>query len=306
MDGGPKPVRLNRSQLSVPASNARYLEKAISSPADIVMLDLEDSVSVEGKLSARRTLVEALNELDWTGQTVSIRVNAMDTPWFEDDLDTLFSKAQGRFQLLMIPKVENAPQLEALADKLRYLDNAKDVGLELQIESPLAVVNVNAIAASGAARQAESLHFGPGDYAASLGSFSLEIGGDDLDHGCGPYHFALSAIANAARAFGLRPVDGPVGDFKDNHALYVSAARARSLGFEGKWAIHPSQVNKLNDVFSPEPQSVKEAERILEAMEKAKASGRAAVSLDGRMIDRASVRQAQQLWEKAELISRQT
>ena len=314
-----RPVRLNRSQLSVPGTSARFIEKAAASAADVVMLDLEDAVAVGDKAAARKTVIAALNDVDWGERTVSVRINALDTPFMYRDLIEVVEQGGPRLDLIMVPKVNLAADVHVLDVLLSQIEaatgRARPVGLELQIESAQGLQNADAIAA--ASPRIESLHFGPGDYAASIGARTTSIGGPvpdyallaDADpsgararHLADPWHYAMARIVIAARAAGIRPLDGPYGDFRDADGLAWSAARAAALGFDGKWAIHPDQIAPINAAFSPRPDEVERARRILDALKSGAAAGRGAVVLDGRMIDAASIRQAEGLVEKARRI----
>lgn len=310
-----RPARPNRSQLSVPGSSARFIEKGARSAADIVMLDLEDAVAPPDKPAARRTVIEALRDLDWGSRTVSVRINALDTPFMYRDLIEVAEQAP-RVDLLMVPKISCAADvhlLDVLLGQIEAATGRPRLGLELQIETAEGLQNVDAIAA--ASPRVESLHFGPGDYAASIGARTVSIGGPVPDYGIlaepdemgarPPYygdawHYALARIVVACRAAGVRPVDGPYADFRDSEGLRWSARRASALGFEGKWAIHPDQIAILNEVFSPSPDEVARARRILEALAEGERANRGAVAIDGRMVDAASIRQAQVLVAKAE------
>lgn len=313
-----RPARLNRSQLSVPGSQRRFLEKAAASAADIVMLDLEDSVATSDKAAARETVIAALNELDWGQRTVSVRINALDTPFMYRDLIEVAERGGNRLDLIMVPKINCAADvhlLDVLLSQIEAATGRKRLGLELQIETAEGLTNVEAIAA--ASPRVESLHFGPGDFAASIGARSTSIGGPVPDYAIladadaqgvrarflgDPWHYALARIVVACRAAGVRPVDGPYGDFNDPEGLQAAALRSAAMGFDGKWAIHPSQIEPLNTAFSPSAAEIDKARRILAALDEASAAGRGAVVLDGKMIDIASVRQAQGLVEKAQRI----
>ena len=310
-----RPARPNRSQLSVPGSSVRFIEKAAASAADIVMLDLEDAVAPPDKAAARRTVIEALRDIDWGERTVSVRINALDTPFMYRDLIEVAEQAP-RADLIMVPKIDTAADVHLLDVLLSQIEAATGrgrIGLELQIETATGLQNVDAIA--GASPRVESLHFGPGDYAASIGARTVSIGGPVPDYavlaepeadGARPpyygdaWHYALARIVIACRAAGIRPVDGPYADFRDPDGLRWSARRASALGFEGKWAIHPDQIEVLNEVFSPTPEEVARARRILQALAEGERENRGAVAIDGRMVDAASIRQAQVLVAKAE------
>jgi malyl-CoA/(S)-citramalyl-CoA lyase len=310
-----RPARLNRSQLSVPGSSSRFIEKAAASAADIVMLDLEDAVAPPDKPAARRTVIEALRGVDWADRTVSVRINALDTPFMYRDLIEVAEQGGDRLDLIMVPKINKAADvhlLDVLLSQIEAATGRRRLGLELQIETAEGLQNVDAIAA--ASPRVESLHFGPGDYAASISARTTSIGGPVPDYavlgepdgtGARPphladaWHYALARIVVACRAAGVRPVDGPYADFRDAEGLRWSARRASALGFEGKWAIHPDQITVLNEVFTPTAEEVARARRILEALAEGERENRGAVAIDGRMVDAASIRQAQVLVEKA-------
>lgn len=313
------PARLNRSQLAVPGIRPELFEKAAKSAADIIFLDLEDSVSLADKEKARRNVIEGLRSVDWLGKTVSVRVNGLDTPFMYRDVIDVVEAAGDKFELLLVPKIGCAADVHAVDLLLTQIEMAKGfrrrLGLELMIETAQGLMNVEAIA--GACARAESLHFGPGDFAASTGARNPVIGGNNADyavlegakggertrHISDMSHYALARIVVAARAHGLRPVDGPYADYADPEGFIVAAKRAAALGFEGKWVIHPSQIAAANEAFSPPAGEVDEARRVLAAMQEAEKAGKGAATLDGRMIDIASVRQAEVTVRKATLIA---
>ncbi len=316
----PGKVRANRSQLSVPASNRKFVEKATQSAADIIMFDLEDSVPVADKARARASLIEALHDLDWGGRTLSVRINGLDTPFMYRDVVDVIEQAGDRLDLVMVPKVGTAADVYAVDVLLTQIETAKGrdrrLGIEVLIESAQGMQNVEAIA--GASRRLESLHFGSGDFAASIGARTMTIGGPhpgyavltDADaggrrvsHWNDMWHYALARLVVAARAHGLRPIDGPYADYRDEAGFRAAAMRAAVLGMEGKWVIHPSQIALANEVFSPSADEIDKARRILAAMEQAGADGVGAVTLDGRMIDIASIRQAEALVRKGQAIA---
>lgn len=319
----PGKVRANRSQLSVPASNRRFLEKATGSAADIIMFDLEDSVPVADKARARASLIEALHDLDWGARTLSVRINGLDTPFMYRDVVDVIEQAGDKLDLVMVPKVGTAADVYTVDVLLTQIETAQGrdrrLGIEVLIESALGLQNVDAIA--GASRRLESIHFGPGDFAASVGARTMTIGGphpgyavltdsdtagNRVSHWNDMWHYPLARIAVAARAHGLRPIDGPYADYRDEAGFRAAATRTAVLGFEGKWVIHPSQIALANEVFCPSPDEIDKARRILAAMADAGAGGHGAVTLDGRMIDIASIRQAEALVRKSEAISTST
>lgn len=289
-------IRLNRSQLAVPGIRTELFEKAARSAADVVFLDLEDSVAPADKARARSNAVAALKDIDWGRKTMSVRVNAFDGAETYRDVIAV-AEACPRLDLILLPKVNRAADIHALDTLLaqieRAIGRATPIGIEALIETAQGLMNVEAIAA--ASPRLESLHFGPGDFAASMGVRQTTIGGGDTG-------YAMARIAVAARAHGLRPVDGPYGDFKDQAGFDAAAARARALGYVGKWAIHPTQIAAANAAFTPTPDEIARARAILAAMKTAAADNRGAVALDGQLIDYASIRQAEVIVTLAEQI----
>ncbi|RZO40363.1 MAG: CoA ester lyase [Rhodobacteraceae bacterium] len=313
------PGRLNRSELAVPGSQPQMFEKAAKSDADLIFLDLEDAVAPDEKLQARKNIIKALNDIDWGNKSMSIRINGLDTHYMYRDVVDIVEQAGERLDLIMIPKVGTAADVYAVDMMVTQIEDAKGykkrIGFEHIIETALGMQNVTEIAA--ASKRNESLHFGVADYAASTRARTTIIGGVNPDysvltdpaedgsrdiHWGDMWHYALARMVVAARANGLRPIDGPFGDFSDPDGYRAAAKRAAVLGCEGKWAIHPSQVNLANEVMSPSEGEVDRANRILSAMADAEAAGKGAVSLEGRLIDYASIRQAEVLIEKVKQI----
>ncbi len=314
------PGRLNRSELAVPGSQPQMFEKAAQSDVDVIFLDLEDAVAPDEKLQARKNIIKALNEIDWGKKSMSIRINGLDTHYMYRDVVDIVEQAGERLDLIMIPKVGTAADVYAVDMIVTQIEDAKGykkrIGFEHIIETALGMQNVTEIAA--ASKRNESLHFGVADYAASTRARTTIIGGVNPDysvltdpaedgsrdiHWGDMWHYALARMVVAARANGLRPIDGPFGDFSDPEGYKAAAKRAAVLGCEGKWAIHPSQVVLANEVMSPSEGEVDRANRILSAMADAEAAGKGAVSLDGRLIDYASIRQAEVLIEKVKQIA---
>jgi citrate lyase subunit beta/citryl-CoA lyase len=289
--------RLQRSELAVPGSNTSFIDKAAGSAADFVFLDLEDAVAPGDKEQARRNVIEALREIDWAGKgkTVSVRINGLDTPYMYRDVIELMEQAGDRVHTILVPKVGLPADLYCVETLISQVEQAKGyrtkVGLEALIETALGMANVEAIAA--APGRLEALHFGVADYAASNRARTVSIGGLNPNYPGDQWHFALSRIIVACRAYGLRPIDGPFGDYSDPEGFRASARRAAALGCEGKWAIHPSQIELANEVFSPPQAEVDRARRIIKALRQAEAQGKGAASVDGKMIDAASERMAQ-------------
>lgn len=317
----PAPARLNRSELAVPGNRPDLFAKAAAGPADVVFLDLEDSVSPSEKPAARENVIEAIGAHDWGERSLSVRINGLDTPYMYRDLVDLLERAGDRLDLIMIPKVGVAADIytvDCLATQIEAATGrAKQIGFELIIESAQGLANIDAIAA--ASTRNESLHFGVADYAAATQAKTTTIGGANPDYGVltdsdeqgarafhwgDMWHYPMARLVVAARANGLRPVDGPYGDFQDRAGFAAQARRAMALGFSGKWAIHPSQISDANTVFTPDEAAVAQARRILSAMADARAAGRGAVTLDGKMIDAASIRQAEVMVATADQIAR--
>jgi malyl-CoA/(S)-citramalyl-CoA lyase len=314
------PPRLHRSELAVPGSNVRMLEKAPGLGADIVMLDLEDAVAPDDKPQARLNIVHALCEQDWSGCSVSLRINGLDTHWCYRDLVDVVEQAGEHIDQIMIPKVAGAGDVHLVATLLDQIEETigleHRIGISVLIETAIGMVNIDEIATACPGRM-EAMVFGVADYAASLQSHTASIGGaspqyavltdpepgGDREHHWGDqWHYALARIAVTCRAHGLRPIDGPFGDFGDPEGYLAAARRAAVLGYEGKWAIHPSQIELANSVFTPDARIVEKTHRIIAAMREAAASGSGAVSLDGRLIDAASIRMAETLLAKLEQI----
>jgi len=327
-------ARLFRSELAVQGSQPKLFEKAARSAADAVFLDLEDAVAPDDKVAARANVVDALNGIDWGDKTVEVRVNGLDTAWTFRDVIEVVGRCP-RLDLLIVPKVGVPADLYAVdmlvtqVEMECSLEHARPrrTGLVALIESALGVANIDAIAgsASSVAARLEGLTFGSGDFAASTGMRTTSIGGVSAGYGVltdlasasdsddattrrfhwgDPWHAVHSRLVVASRAYNLRPVDGPFADFRDSAGLLASARRAAALGFEGKMCIHPSQIGPVNEVFSPREEEVAQARRILVAMAEAAHQGRGAVSLDGRMLDIVSIRQAEQLIARAEAVHR--
>lgn len=317
----PAPARLNRCELAVPGSNTKLFEKAAKSAADVIFLDLEDAVAPDDKPQARKNIVQALHDIDWGNKTMSVRINGLDTHYMYRDVVEVVEAAGDKLHLIMVPKVGTAADIYAVDMLLTQIETAKGfkrrIGIEAIIETALGMQNIHEIAA--ASPRLESLHFGVADYAASTRARTTSIGGPNPLYGVltdkdgdkprdffwgDMWHYAIARMVVAARANGLRPIDGPFGDFSDADGYKAQANRAAILGCEGKWAIHPSQIPLANEVFTPPEEEVKKARRILDAMKQAQAEGKGAVALDGKLIDIASIRQAEGIVKQAELIAR--
>jgi malyl-CoA/(S)-citramalyl-CoA lyase len=313
-------VRLHRSELCVPGANVRMMEKAPGLGADVVMLDLEDAVAPDDKPQARENVIAALRELDWSGCSVSLRINGLDTHYCYRDIVDVVEQSGAWLDTVLVPKASCAGDIHLVATLLTQIEDTVGlghrIGISALIETAKGMLGVEEIAAACPDRM-EALIFGVADYAASMQSHTTSIGGSEAGyamltdlagdgardlHWGDQWHYPLSRIAVACRANGLRPVDGPFGDFNDPEGYLAAARRAAVLGFEGKWAIHPNQVQLAHRVFSPDERLITRTRRIVEAMKEAARDGKGAVSLDGRLIDAASLRMAEHLLQKISLI----
>jgi citrate lyase subunit beta/citryl-CoA lyase len=298
-------MRAPRSVLAVPASNLGMAEKALASQADAVFLDLEDAVAPDEKAEARGKIVQALQELDWGDRPTLYRSNALDTPYFYRDVIEVVEEAGDRLDSILIPKVQRPEDLHVAATLLNQTELSAGlepgkIKIEGQIESARGLVSVDGIAS--ATGRLMALHFGPGDFAASVRMPQTSIGVLDEWDEVYPghrFHYAMQRIVVAARAADLRAVDGPVADYRDEDGLRKSCLLARSLGFDGKWCIHPAQIETVNEVFQPTEEETEWAKKVLEAYEEANAAGRGAITLDGQMIDAASIRMARNTLDQA-------
>ncbi|MFC3169510.1 L-malyl-CoA/beta-methylmalyl-CoA lyase [Paracoccus fontiphilus] len=308
------PARLNRCQLFGPGSRESLFEKMAKSAADVINLDLEDSVAPDDKDRARANIIQAIGDIDWGDKTLSVRINGLDTPFWYRDVVDLLEQAGERLDQIMIPKAGNASDIYAVDALVTAIERAKGrskrIAFEVIIESAAGICHVEEIAASSPRMQAISL--GAADFAASMGMATTGIGGTQENYYMiregqkywpDPWHWAQTAIVAACRTHGLLPVDGPFGDFSDPDGFVAQARRSATLGMVGKWAIHPSQIALANEVFSPSDAAVTEAKEILAAMDKAKAEGSGATVYKGRLVDIASIKQAEVIVRQAELIA---
>ncbi len=295
-------ARLHRSELAVPGTNVRAMEKAPALDADVVFLDLEDAVAPDDKDRARRQVIEALLAYDWSRHSVSVRINALDTHWCYRDVVDVIEERGDVLDTVLVPKVGRPSDVEFVATLLDQIEAARGfepgrIGIHVLIETAAGMANVESIAGARPDRL-EAMVFGVADYAASVQARTTNIGGTNPDYPGDQWHFGISRMVAACRAHALRPIDGPFGDLEDANGYRAAARRAAALGCEGKWAIHPSQIALANEVFTPSPPEIERAERILQAMEDAAKHGKGATSLDGRLIDAASVRMAENLMRK--------
>lgn len=311
----PSPAaRPNRCQLFGPGSRPALFEKMAASAADVINLDLEDSVAPSDKDSARTNIIEAVSAVDWGKKTLSVRINGLDTPFWYRDVVDLLEQAGPRLDQIMIPKVGCAADVYAVDALVTAIEAAKGrekrIAFEVIIESAAGIAHVEEIAASSPRLAAMSL--GAADFAASMGMATTGIGGtqenyymyrDGQKHWSDPWHWAQAAIVAACRTHGVLPVDGPFGDFSDEEGFRAQGLRSATLGMVGKWAIHPKQIALANEVFTPSEEAVAEAREILAAMEAAKAKGEGATVYKGRLVDIASIRQAEVIVRQSEMIA---
>ena len=297
----PVKQRLQRSELAVPGSSPKMFEKALQSSADYVFLDLEDAVAPDDKIPARQNVIDAINDLDWKGscKTISVRINSIDTHYMYRDVVEVVEQAGSKLDTILLPKAGTASDVYMLSAMLNQIETAKGlknrIGIEILIETTLGMANVMEIAKQGRDERLEAMHFGVADYAASCRARTTVIGGLNPDYPGDQWHAGLSQMLVACRAYGLRAIDGPFGDFNDPESYKDAARRGAALGFEGKWAIHPSQIELANEVYTPPKEEVSHAKQILIALDEAAKAGRGAAQLNGRMIDAASAKMAENI-----------
>ncbi|WP_373498152.1 CoA ester lyase [Desulfococcus sp.] len=298
-------MKPRRSVLSVPGHVEKMHLKAGQSHADVVMLDLEDSVPADQKDAARDQVVRSLEAMDWGGKVVTVRVNGLDTPFAYRDLLAVVESCGDRVDSVVVPKV-NAPGDIHFVDRMMDgIEMAKGfsrrVGIEASIETARGMDAVSDIAA--ASDRLVSLVFGIADYSASIGARLVSISGHgEKEEALYPghrWHFALSRMIMAAKARGLMAIDAPYGNFTDVEGLERSAVMACAIGCDGKWAIHPGQIEIVNRVFTPSQADIDLAVKVLDAFGDAASRGRGAVAVEGRMVDQATVRLARQVYDHA-------
>lgn len=310
----PPPARPNRCQLFGPGSRPALFEKMAASAADVINLDLEDSVAPDDKPQARENIIAAISGVDWGNKYLSVRINGLDSPYWYRDVVDLLEQAGDRLDQIMIPKVGCAADVYAVDALVSAIETAKGrkkpISFEVIIESAAGIAHVEEIAASSPRLQAMSL--GAADFAASMGMQTTGIGGTQENYymvregekfWSDPWHWAQTAIVAACRTHGILPVDGPFGDFSDEEGFVAQARRSATLGMVGKWAIHPKQIALANGVFTPSQEQLTEAREILAAMEKATKEGAGATVYKGRLVDIASIKQAQVIVSQSELIN---
>lgn len=297
-------MRLRRSELSTPASNERMIEKAAASSADLVFLDLEDSVAPNEKVGARAKVIHALKTLDWGKKTRAVRVNDLETEYAYQDIITIVEEAGEYFDIIIVPKIKSAKDVwwvDVLLTQIeKRLKRTRRMGIEVLIEEVEAMINVEEIARSSS--RLEALIFGPADYSASQGMDTRIIEGHFETYPGDPWHYARNKIAIAARAAGIDAIDGAFPDYKNLDGYRRECTRSKTLGFVGKWAIHPGQIDVANQVYAPSQEEVDYARKLDALYREAQEQGLGAVVYEGRMIDVALVRNAKVVIEKAELI----
>ncbi len=310
----PRRQRLQRSELAVPATSERFFSRAAEGDADVVFLDLEDAVADRFKNEARRKAIEALQHIDWRNKAVAVRINGLDTPWALRDLIDVVSECP-RLDMVLLPKAGTAFDVQFVEQVLvgieREKGRDKQVGIEVLIETSQGVAHAEEIAASSS--RLEAMIFGIGDYTVDMRTNDFVFGtpsaryavltapdaqGVRQRHWNDQWHFALARIVNACRACGVRAIDGPFTDFGDSEGYRASAVRSASLGFEGKWAIHPSQIAIANEVYSPSPEQLDWVGKVLQTLEAAAAAGNGAVGEKGVLIDFAHAKLARSIQQR--------
>lgn len=314
----PRRFRLHRSELAVPASSPQFFEKAARSCADVVFLDLEDAVAPAQKNDARKLAIDALRDIDWGHKTVAVRVNGLDTQWGWRDIVEV-AQICPRLDLVLLPKAGGARDIEFVDTLLTGIEGEtgrkEPIGITALIETALGLANVEEIAR--ASIRLEALIFGVGDFIISMQAPDRVVGainpdyavltdaqadGRRVPHYNDQWHHAMARIAAACRAYGLRPIDGPYTNFVDEQGYRASAARARALGFDGKWAIHPNQLAWANESFTPPDDVVGWAEKVSAAMRDAASRGQGAINIDGELIDLAHLKMTQNILQRSAAI----
>lgn len=313
------PPRLNRSQLFVRSNRPETFEDAAASQADVIMFEVEDAIPPDEKPQARKNVIEALNDIDWGQKSISMRINGLDTPFMYRDLVDILEAPTERLDLILIPKAGTAADIYAVDALVTQIEQAqgrkKKLGFQIMIETGLGMANIDEIAA--ASPRNDSLHLGQNDLATSIGARMTVVGGANPDyhvltdpdnkgqrekHWGDMWHSIISRVVVAARARGLRPVDGPFLDQSDPDGYRAAAMRATVLGCEGKWGNNEEAIKLANEVFSPSPEEVAKARRILEVAGDAPDAGGGAAVLDGKPILMPQIRHAKKVIKKAEMV----
>jgi len=289
--------------LFVPGSNPHMIQKSATSPADVVCLDLEDAVAPDQKVEARSIVIQSLQQIDFGLRTRMVRINALDTPYAYRDVIEVVEACWQTLDLIMLPKTNNAQDVLFIDTLLKQIEAnincVSSIGIESQIETAAGFMNLREIAQSSP--RLEALVFGPGDYAASMRMPLSNIGVADEFDALYPghrWHAAMHSIVAAARANGLRCMDGPYADYQDNAGMERASSIARALGFDGKQCIHPNQLELVNRIFSPLPAEVEWAREVVTAYQHSSAAGRGAFSYKGKMIDAANIRMAETILQR--------
>jgi len=298
-------MKPRRSILSVPGHIEKMHHKAAASSADVLMLDLEDSVPVDAKEAARSQVIASLQSVDWQGKVVTFRMNAPDTPFGYRDLIEVVESAGHHVDSVVVPKVNDPGDVHFVSRMLDGIEmgheRTRPVFIEASIETAAGMEQVADISKSS--DRLRTLIFCIADYQASIGARLVSISGHgENEEAIYPGHrwnFTMSRMVMAAKAAGLLAIDAPYGNFRDTEGLRRATAISCALGFDGKWAIHPAQIDVINDMFSPSEEDIERAGRILEAAQAAEKKGQGAIAVDGRMVDQATVRLARQVWEQA-------
>lgn len=302
-------IRLRRSIISVPANREKMITKAFLLDADMIMLDLEDSVPVHEKEEARKRVVAVFREQDWKNKVRSYRINGMDTPFAYRDLIDVVEQAGEFIDVIVVPKVNDAAEIKAIDYILTQIEARlglkRRIGLEASIETAEGMLRAGDIAFSST--RLEALVFGVADYGASVTMMSKGISGhgDQEDFYPGHrWHFPLSRMVMAAKAAGLAAIDAPYGDYKDPEGLKRSCLLSAALGYDGKWVIHPDQIRIINELYTPSEEDVERSARIVEAYRQAQSEGCGSLAIDGKMVDAASIRVAQVITSQWEMIAK--
>ncbi len=299
-----RPKRLRRCQLSVPGSSEKMMAKAAGMEVDHVFLDLEDAVAPNAKAAARGMIVEALNQHDWQPKTLCVRINDVETQYCHDDIIEVVTGAGEKLDTIMLTKAKSAHDVQFVHMLLEQLEAklglSNRIGIECLIEEVEGMMNVEEIAACS--DRLECLVFGMGDYSASQAMQLRSVGGEAGGYPPDIWHYPRYKMTIACRANGIDPVDGPYANFRNPDAFQTECQRANTLGMVGKWAIHPSQVEIAQAVFSPSQEAVDNARKQKAAYEEALEQGMGAINVDGVMVDAASVRILQNVIDKADLI----
>lgn len=298
-------MKPRRSILSVPGHVEKMHGKASQSDVDVIMLDMEDSVPTDAKAAARDQIAASLRSVDWGEKTVTVRINALDTPFAYRDLLEVVEAAGERIDAVVVPKVNHPGDVHFVSRMLDGIElnvqTGRRIGIEASIETAEGLARVTEIA--GASDRLITLVFGIADYSASVGARLISISGhgeqEEVIYPGHRWHFPISRMVMAAKANGLLAIDAPYGNFKDPAGLERSAAMATAIGCDGKWAIHPAQIETINRVFSPSAEDIERAKKVLDAADEAGKTGRGAVAVEGRMVDQATVRLARRLHEQA-------